>query len=705
MSIRMRTLVTCIALALVAVSGGFSCAAARADETVDVCGLYPNDVFQHQATFGISAKGGCPSGQYGNTGLGVYANGNRVPRGTRGNWQANAPGGLAIVGATIPQNDLFSAGLNDGQQWGGGFYWAGGGAQTTDGEPGATLGGFSSSYFGFQLVCGANPCTNGTSQINVGALTMDVRETQGPQLVAPDGLWQQSGWVRSNWPVHFYGDSASGLCSLSASLNGQALAGSTSSGVNSATWHQCAAPAYDTTVNTASYGQGAVPLVLNASDAAGVPASTSKTVYIDNSTPSLTLSGPVDAPTTAGTQYITASAGGSPSGIADIACSVDGRPQTFASATAQVPVSGIGQHTLSCTAYDSAVDAAGNHGASQTETWSIKIGEPTILGVAFQKLVGLRCHRTLVRKTVPGHRITVRRHGKRVRIKTRPHTKLVKVTRCHPRTIRKRTVVYVPVRRHGKIVKVKRVKYVRVVVPPHIVSHTKKHVRYGHRTSVSGFLGTADGTALPGHVVRVLTAPSNGLGQFSQVAAVTTAADGTWTAKLPRGPSRIIEAVYDGDPVTESTSSGQVRVTVPAKIKLLSVSPKQVAWGHAVRITGRLLGGYLPAGGVNLRLRIGIGRNRATYGVQEHVAGNGHFSTTYTFGAGYPSIHRRYWFEIATLPSGNYPYAPSASNRQYVLVGGHPRTTTTTPTHRKHHRGHHHKRSHHRKRHHRKHRH
>lgn len=691
-----RLIISAVVSAIIAVFGAMTAPVGRADEIVNVCGPNPNNVFQHAATFGINTVGSCPNPPYVQGGLGIQSAGNRVAAGQRASWQANTPAGLAIVGASVP-GTLVSAGVNDNQQYGGGFYWANGGAGTTDGESSASFSGFASSYFGFQLVCGANPCTNGTSQIDVGQIALYVRETQGPGLVEPDGLWQQSGWVRGNWPVHFYGDSPSGLCNLSATLNGQALAGSTSSAVDSATWHQCSAPAYDTMVNTANFGQGAVPLILNASDAAGVPASVNKTVYIDNSTPTLALSGPVDAPTTAGTQYVTASAGGSLSGIAKVACSADGGPnQIFSSATAQVPVSGIGQHTVSCIAYNNAIDPAGNHGASQTETWSIKIGEPTILGVAFQKLAGLRCHRIRVRKKVAGHWITVRRHGKPARIKTRPHTELVKLTRCHPLTVRKRTVVYAPVRRHGKTVKVKRIKYVRVVVPPHIVSHTKKHIRYGHRTTVSGFLGTADGTALPGHVVRVLTAPNNGLGQFSQVAAVTADANGTWTAELPRGPSRIIEAVYDGDPVTESTSSGQVQVTVPAKIKLLSVSPTRVAWGQTVRITGRLFGGYLPAGGVNLRLRIGAGRNRATYGVQEHVAGNGRFSTTYTFGAGYASIQRSYWFEIATLPSGNYPYAPSASNRQYVRVGGHP----PTPRHKhRHRRSHHNKRSHRQKRH------
>ena len=73
-----------------------------------------------------------------------------------------------------------------------------------------------------------------------------------------------------------------------------------------------------------------------------------------------------------------------------------------------------------------------------------------------------------------------------------------------------------------------------------------------------------------------------------------------------------------------------------------------------------------------MRLRIGIGQAYTTYGVKTHVTGSGRFTTLYTFGIGDPRIHRAYWFQVATLPMGNYAYAPAESNRRYVLVGGHP---------------------------------
>ena len=56
----------------------------------------------------------------------------------------------------------------------------------------------------------------------------------------------------------------------------------------------------------------------------------------------------------------------------------------------------------------------------------------------------------------------------------------------------------------------------------------------------------------------------------------------------------------------------------------------------------------------------------------EHVGGNGRFTTSYTFGAGIPSIYRTFWFQIASLPMGDYPYAPAASGRVQVIVGGEP---------------------------------
>jgi hypothetical protein len=296
-----------------------------------------------------------------------------------------------------------------------------------------------------------------------------------------------------------------------------------------------------------------------------------------------------------------------------------------------------------------------------------------VSGIGFAKLVDrLRCHRIRERIRIPARWVTIRHDHKLIRVRTRPQTVNKTVTRCHPRVVRRQVPVWRTVFRNGKRTRVRRTKTIRVVETPHVVMRTSKRIAHGAGTTVSGWLGLADGTAVGRQKVRVLTAPDNGLGHFVQATVVTTRPDGSWHAELRPGPSRLVLAVYGGASTLEPSTSTQVRLLVPARVKLLSISPRRVAWGGTVRITGRLEGGYLPPGGALVRLRIGFGSAYTTYGVQEHVTGSGRFWTTYTFGAGDPSIHRTYWFQIASLPIGDYPYQPAASNRITVVVGGHP---------------------------------
>ncbi|MGH3261207.1 MAG: hypothetical protein ACRDNS_04340, partial [Trebonia sp.] len=326
-------------------------------------------------------------------------------------------------------------------------------------------------------------------------------------------------------------------------------------------------------MDTSRYGNGALSLVLSSSDAAGVPASTPTTIHVDNVEPTVSLSGPTDAPSTAGTQYVTAIASAGPSGVDGISCSVDGgQSQWYAGSKAQVPVAGIGEHQVRCMAANNAVDPNGQHGESAPGSWAIKIGEPTASAISFGRLVdALRCHKVTRRVRVAARWVTVRRHHRRVRIRRPARTKLVKVTRCHPRTAIRRVVVRVRVHRHGKLVWVRRRRRERVVLVPHVAHSAKLRVRHGKTAMVTGWLGTYTGVAVAGQPVSVLTAPDNGSGQFTTAATVTTGADGTWSATLPAGPSRLVQAVYGGGPTTESSVSGQIVLTVPAKVKLIRV--------------------------------------------------------------------------------------------------------------------------------------
>src|SRR5581483_10778621 len=111
----------------------------------------------------------------------------------------------------------------------------------------------------------------------------------------------------------------------------------------------------------------------------------------------------------------------------------------------------------------------------------------------------------------------------------------------------------------------------------HTVMQTKKQVAYGQGTTVSGWLGTASGTAIGGVPVEILTASNNGQGQFTAAATTTTAADGSWSAQLGPGPSRLVEALYGGSAGLLPATSTPVELNVPARISL-TVSPRVVPW-------------------------------------------------------------------------------------------------------------------------------
>jgi hypothetical protein len=140
-------LLGCGLLSLVVTLGPLTFApVSQADETVQVCGSFANHVFARTAPVaGITVKGTCPNPPYTANGFALYSSGTST-RGTSAHWQATAPAGLVIVGAST--NSMVSAGINSsGGDFGGGFYWAGGGVKPPS-ESGrshpATLG-FSSS--------------------------------------------------------------------------------------------------------------------------------------------------------------------------------------------------------------------------------------------------------------------------------------------------------------------------------------------------------------------------------------------------------------------------------------------------------------------------------------------------------------------------------------------------------------------------------
>src|SRR3984885_5985035 len=317
-----------------------------------------------------------------------------------------------------------------------------------------------------------------------------------------------------------------------------------------------------------------------------------------------------------------------------------------------------GPYTVRATSCDNVGNCA-----STTEQLLLPLRAASDSQVSLTKIVDPLQREVVPERVLVGwHWATIRRGGSLVRVKRGGHFKTIRVVKYVEQCKTKR-VQTAP--HHWKLKRICQTTKATVT--------TTLQVPYGQSFTINGLYTTAAGVPLSGQPVDILAAPNNGTNAFRQVTAVTTRADGSWTATLPAGPSQVIRAVTNGTS-TILPSSGQVTTVVPADVRLLKVWPRHVPWGGTVHLVGQLIGGYLPPGGALVRLRIGYGSSYNTYGVQEHVTGDGRFSTVATFGPGDPSVRQSYWFQIASLPMGNYPYAPAASQRVPVIVGGHPGT-------------------------------
>jgi hypothetical protein len=655
------------------------------------------------STYWYNVTRNCPGG-----GMSVDTNFS-PPGGKNGFWITTAPAGITINSAWTQNDDVQTSNLGNG--FAVGDFWIDNG---TGQYGGSTLGSgqhwfntslegtanINSSIYGMQMVCthaaGAGPC-DGESypSFTVSGIELAATENQGPAIIAQgaNNLWYQGGrWVRgAGWPISFSGSDPSGVCQMLAHVNDQRILGPSST-PDHTVWHQCPDQNWDQTIDTRSLepGSGPLSLELDATNAAGVASEPRETLNADNEPVQLGLSGPTSASTAAGTQHVAATATAGPSGVA-IGCSVDGGPEQWQNqATEQIPVSGAGEHVVSCRARNGAIDPQGQYAYTPAQTWSLNIGQPTVSAIGFHKLVdALKCRRARRRITVPAHWVHVHRHHKLVRLRKPARVKTVNVERCHPRVAWRRKTVWVKVRRHGKLVSVKRVRRVRVPLVPHTVTRTTKRVAYGHGATVSGWLGTATGVAIGGAQVQVLTAPNNGKGHFTVAASATTAADGSWSAKLAAGPSRLIEARYAGSAGLLPVTSTAINLDVPARIRI-SAHPRIVPWNRTVTLRGRLLGGHVPPDGVALRLLIDLPhRSRPYEPVPFRTNAHGRFSVRWSWGTG-SGVATMPLAVATTATESDYPF--SASRSRWVRVTFGPPTPPAPHHHHRHARTRHRKR-------------
>ena len=318
---------------------------------------------------------------------------------------------------------------------------------------------------------------------------------------------------------------------------------------------------------------------------------------------------------------------------------------------AMIPDAGLnGPYTIQATA----CSQVGNCG-STSETMTMPLRVTAQSDVSFDKVIA-PAKVVRERVLVGWHYKRERRHGKPRRVRVGGHLRKIRVvirTNASCATRRVKTG-----RRRWQEVRVCRERKLKLM--------THELVRFRHPATVHGALLSGQGVPITDARVQIWTAPDNGLDQFTQVASTTTSSDGAWAITLPAGPSRLVQARYPGSP-TILPATGQVTLIVPAKIRILSVTPRHVPWGATIKITGELAGGYLPASGELVELFYSYEHHKTPYNVKTHVTTR-RFTTSFTFGPGQTPL--TFGFQMHALPDPAYAYAPASSNTINVRVGG-----------------------------------
>ena len=151
-------------------------------------------------------------------------------------------------------------------------------------------------------------------------------------------------------------------------------------------------------------------------------------------------------------------------------------------------------------------------------------------------------------------------------------------------------------------------------------------------------------------------------------ASVRTGQDGGYAYTLGAGPSRVVTLTYlafADAPAPSATAKARLEVAPPIS---LTIRPRRVRNGQTITYAGRVLGGYIPAGGLPLDVQYRDGRRWRTFDQTRARAPDGRYVYRYTFRR--TTIPIVYTFRVLIPPTGvaGYPYASAASRPRAVRV-------------------------------------
>lgn len=197
--------------------------------------------------------------------------------------------------------------------------------------------------------------------------------------------------------------------------------------------------------------------------------------------------------------------------------------------------------------------------------------------------------------------------------------------------------------------------------------------RRGQRPEVATQLVDAQGRPMAGRTVTVQTRPATTPATGWQDAGTgVTQANGTVTKTLPAGPSRQVRFTFAGTDTMAASTSRELLVATRAAASIKAARTK-IRNKQTARLSGRLLGGYVPPTGRRLELQVWTkppGKKAGFYTVPLdkpiRTTKTGAFKAAYKFTRTFRA--RTYRFRISVPAQADHPFAAGVSREVKIRV-------------------------------------
>jgi 5-hydroxyisourate hydrolase-like protein (transthyretin family) len=191
-------------------------------------------------------------------------------------------------------------------------------------------------------------------------------------------------------------------------------------------------------------------------------------------------------------------------------------------------------------------------------------------------------------------------------------------------------------------------------------------VGYGRRVRLQGRLVDAQGQPMRDTPLTIYERSDLPDAQWRQVRTVRTSRTGRYRFRTSkRGPARTVRIRYDGTGTIRGATV-DVRLRVRAS-STIHVTKGLVRQGGRTRFFGTLRGGLVPASGELVELQVLVNRRWQVFATARTNA-RGRWSKVYRFAGSYGSARYAFRARIPTDPA--YPFATGRSGRTVVRVRG-----------------------------------